>query len=355
MKARRSGPARAATLAAVLAILASLAAQPSLGPSALAMGPLPACRYVDILTSPRQYTDWPVTLVDTVLRVPRTYVPPDLVSVSQAGIAGSGKVRAVLIEDLRAMSEAAKAAGAALGVQSAYRSYERQQAVFKGWVSELGYDRALQVSARAGHSEHQLGLAIDFRSEPGGSPFNGDWATTPAGTWMKGHAWEFGFVLSYPKGKMKVACYDYEPWHYRYVGRDNAAAIHQSGVTPREWLWANFTTTVVPGKTAKPGQSAPPIETPNATPPASAPASPTPAPPSSSPAATSSPPGPATLGPPSQPVQPSASQAPVGTPVWANLDGASLAGLALALGAALIVLFGLGAKVLRRRGPRVGL
>ena len=354
MKARRFGPARAASLAAALAVLASLAVQASLAPAALAMGPLPACRYVDILTSPRQYTDWPVTLVDTVLRVPRTYAPPDLVSVSQAGIAGTGKVRAVLIEDLRAMGEAAAAADAKVGVVSAYRSYQTQQAVFKDWVARLGYDRALQVSARPGHSEHQLGLAIDFDSDPPSSSTLAEaWATTKAGRWMKAHAWEFGFVMSYPKGKIDVACYDYEPWHYRYVGRDNAAAIHQAGVTPREWLWANFTTTVVPGRTARPGQTAPPVETPVATPPPSLPASPSPAPPSPSPAATSTSLAPGTLPPPDPPAtQPAATQAPLDAPVWASLDGASLA---VALGAALIVLFGLGAKVLRRRGRGVGL
>ena len=63
---------------------------------------------------------------------------------------------------------------------------------------------------------------------------------------MKAHAWEYGFVMSYPKGKIDVTCYDFEPWHFRYVGRELAAQIHASGLTPREYLWANFTTTVVP-------------------------------------------------------------------------------------------------------------
>jgi D-alanyl-D-alanine carboxypeptidase len=116
-------------------------------------------------------------------------VPPDLVSVSQAGIAGHGKVRALLIDDLRAMAEAAAAAGNAIGVESAYRSYADQQATFASWVAQLGYAGALRVSARPGHSEHQLGLAIDFRSDPGGSPFTGSWGQTPAGKWMRLHAW----------------------------------------------------------------------------------------------------------------------------------------------------------------------
>jgi zinc D-Ala-D-Ala carboxypeptidase len=353
--APRSGPARAATLAALLALAVSLFVQPAVSPGAQAMGPLPACRYLDILTTPRQYSDWPVTLVDTILRVPSSYVPPDLVSVSQAGIAGGGKVRAVVIEDLRAMTEAAAAAGAAIGVQSAYRSYERQQAVFKGWVAELGYDRALQVSARPGHSEHQLGLGIDFRSEPGGDPFDGDWATTKAGKWMKANAWEYGFVMSYPEGKIGVTCYDYEPWHYHYVGRDNAAAIRSSGVTPREWLWANFTTTVVPGKTAKPGHSAGPIETPLATPPASLEPSASPPVATEAPAAPSSSPAPGISSPSAPQVTPlPATMPPEGTPVG-QVDGAAITSVALVLGAALVVLVTLWAKVLRRRRPGLGL
>ena len=66
---------------------------------------------------------------------------------------------------------------------------------------------------------------------------------------MKAHAWEYGFVMSYPRGKIDVTCYDFEPWHFRYVGRELAASIHGSGLTPREYLWANFTTTVVPART----------------------------------------------------------------------------------------------------------
>jgi zinc D-Ala-D-Ala carboxypeptidase len=244
---------RHGALAAALALIVLAVARPALTPSeARGMGRLPACRYDDIMTQPRGYDDWSITLVDTILRVPRSYVPPDLVSVSKAGIAGHGKVRALMIDDLRAMTEAAAAAGNAIGVESAYRSYADQQATFASWVAQLGYAGALRVSARPGHSEHQLGLAIDFRSDPGGSPFTGSWGQTPAGKWMRLHAWEYGFIRSYPPSQQGVSCYASEPWHYRYVGRDLATAIHASGLTTREYLWANFTTAVVPKATPKP-------------------------------------------------------------------------------------------------------
>jgi D-alanyl-D-alanine carboxypeptidase len=267
---RAAAPARLASVAAALALLATLIFRPALGSvGARAMGPLPACRYDDILTTPRTYADWPITLVDTILRVPVGYVPPDLVPASRAGIAGGGKVRAVMIDDLRAVAQAAGAAGNRIGVESAYRSYAEQEEVFDSWVKRYGYDEALMVPARPGHSEHQLGLAIDFRTDPSGGASDGPWGSTPAGKWMKAHAWEYGFVTSYPKGTSALTCYEDEPWHFRYVGRELAALIHASGLTPREYLWAAYTTTVVPpppSATSVPASGPTPGPTPTTTP-----------------------------------------------------------------------------------------
>jgi len=101
-----------------------------------------------------------------------------------------------------------------------------------------GYEAALASSARPGHSEHQLGTAIDLRSYSGPPAWElEDWAATPEGAWVAANAHIYGFVMSYPKGMSDVTCYVYEPWHYRYVGRETAAAIHRSGLTPREYLW----------------------------------------------------------------------------------------------------------------------
>ena len=345
---RTAAVARLAAVAAALAILATLAVRPALGPSdARAMGPLPDCRYDDILTTPRGYGDWSVTLVDTILRVPKGYVPPDLVAASQAGIGGGGKVRAVMIDDLRAMTGAAAAADAAIAIQSAYRSYESQKAVFDNWVARLGYNRALEVSARPGHSEHQLGLGIDFRSESGGSPFTGTFASTPAGKWMKAHGWEYGFVMSYPRGSMDLTCYDFEPWHYRYVGRDLAAQIHASGLTLREYLWANFTTTIVP-PAPKPTKAPARTARPTATPAPSPTLAPSPAP---SPSAV--PPPPTPVPPTATPAAATAEPTPVATPfpIPGDGDGAETVAPLLAAGAVgLLGLLGLGGWLVLRRG-----
>lgn len=286
--------------AAALAILALVLSGPLTGSGSSfvrAMGTLPTCRYEDILTTPRGYGDWSETLVDTILRVTKSYVPPDLVPVTQAGLSGSKKtIRAVAVDDLRAMADAAEAAEAAIGVQSSYRSYTEQRAVFDSWVSRLGYKEALKVSARPGHSEHQLGLAVDFRSDPS-TPLtlNTDWEDTPAGKWMAAHAWEYGWVMSYPKGATRLTCYSYEPWHFRYVGRELAALIQESRLTVREYLWANFTTTVVPPPTA--ATPAPPKAT--ATPAPTVAPSPTLAPPTDAPSPTPLPtPTPSAIAPP---------------------------------------------------------
>ena len=354
MKARITGPARAGTLAAALLLAASallgLAGTPA---SVRGMGPLPACRYDDILTSPRNYDAWSVTLVDTILRVPRDYVPPDLVDVSEADIRGDGRVRAILIDDLREMAAAAKAAAAPIAVQSAYRSFETQQEVFAGWVAFHGRERALQLSARPGHSEHQLGIGVDFKTAGGGDPFTGDWQLTVAGKWMKAHAWEYGFVMSYPRGKLDVTCYDFEPWHFRYVGRELAASIQGSGLTPREYLWANFTTTVVPATTPKPDRTAQPTETPPSTVkpsvvPTEIPSLPTPTavpltPPPTEPAATAAP---ATAAPPAASLPPSGDVADIGP---------ATAGLVLVAGALAVALTLLARMVLRRGRSGVGL
>jgi D-alanyl-D-alanine carboxypeptidase len=72
------------------------------------------------------------------------------------------------------------------------------------------------------------------------------WADSAQGLWLAEHAWEYGFVLSYPDGQTSVTCYTFEPWHYRYVGRDLAADVHASGLTLREYLWSWQSTGTAP-------------------------------------------------------------------------------------------------------------
>jgi D-alanyl-D-alanine carboxypeptidase len=219
-------------------VFAATATAPVVGSVAAAGGGPPACAYRDIVTPARSYGQYGTTLLDTIYKLPSGYAPRDLRS---TGVSGGGLVRSLVVRDLQAMFAAARKAGAPLTIESSYRSYATQVSTFNHWVRVAGRTAALKASARPGHSEHQLGTVVDVTTYRGKSPWlYADWATTKAGAWMRHNAWTFGFVMSYPKGKSpSITCYKYEPWHFRYVGRATAKAIHVSGVTPREWVWLN--------------------------------------------------------------------------------------------------------------------
>jgi len=228
-------------LAAALALSAVLSTGVATGPIALAAS-LPTCRYDDVLTEHRATTDWRISLLDPIYMLTRDYVPPKLTSVSNAGIQGSGRVRSVVLTDLADMAAAARRAGAPLRVTSAYRSWSAQRTLYNREIAKYGDKVARESVARPGHSEHQLGTTIDFTS--GGSSKSAwaynDWANTAAGSWIKQNGWRYGFVLSYPSGRKGATCYRYEPWHYRYVGREIAAQVRASGLTLREYLWREY-------------------------------------------------------------------------------------------------------------------
>jgi D-alanyl-D-alanine carboxypeptidase len=186
-------------------------------------GPLPACGVADLPAPHATLDEWRVTLLDTTYGLGRSYEPDDLTSVAEAGIAGEGSVRAVVILDLEALGRAARRAGEKLVVSSAYRSFDAQARTFDSLARAYGDAYALRSAARAGHSEHQLGTTIDFE---GGE------------AWLADNAWHFGFVMSYPPARSpRFTCYKAEPWHFRYLGRERAAAIQAAGTSPREWLW----------------------------------------------------------------------------------------------------------------------
>ena len=119
---------------------------------------------------PRAYEDGPITLVDDLLGVGKEYVPPDLISVYKVGLAGSGQIRRIAAKDTRAMARAAAENGTPIGAWSAYRAYDSPGARCIAMVSRrYGVKVASQYSARPGHSEHNLGLGVDFMTAGGGN------------------------------------------------------------------------------------------------------------------------------------------------------------------------------------------
>ncbi|MDP9242874.1 MAG: M15 family metallopeptidase, partial [Actinomycetota bacterium] len=199
---------------------------------------LPRCRYGDEPALDSSYRAWRSTILDTTFRLPSTYEPPDLVSVRRAGFAGTQTARKFVMPDLSALRRAADAAGNPIDIIWGYRSFTTQQSVFQRSVALKGYDRALLSAARPGHSEHQLGTVFDFKTLGAANVFR-TWESEPAGAWMARNAWRYGFVMSYPRGREDETCYEYEPWHYRYLGRELAAEVHASGETTRAYLWTH--------------------------------------------------------------------------------------------------------------------
>lgn len=179
------------------------------------------------------------TILDRSYGLPAAYVPPDLTMASAAGLTGEPGTKLVssrLVDDLAALRDAWDAAGLQLVLESAYRSYGDQAATFNAWAAQLGHAGALLRSARPGHSEHQLGTALDFTS-PGWSGRFGDWAAeSDEGAWLAEHGWAYGFVMSYPAGSQAETCFGYEPWHYRWIGREAAAEQRAGGGSLREYL-----------------------------------------------------------------------------------------------------------------------
>lgn len=155
-------------------------------------------------------------LADKSHALPTDFIPPDLVSLNSYGLSLTRKdlsLRGILMPDLLAMVAAAKSAKIELVFASSYRSWSYQKTVYERNVAQLGKKEADRVSAQPGQSQHQLGTAFDM------NPIDNAFAAMPAGAWMRENAWKFGFSLSYPQGFESVTGYDWESWHFRYLGK----------------------------------------------------------------------------------------------------------------------------------------
>ena len=136
---------------------------------------------------------------------------------------------------LEEMFAAAAAEGINLYTVSGYRSYATQKAIFSRKSRERGEKVANQTSAKAGQSEHQTGLAMDFEGESMlGQGLRKEIGESPEGIWVAEHCWEYGFILRYARGMTKITGYAYEPWHVRYVGKETSRRIHELGDIPYE-------------------------------------------------------------------------------------------------------------------------
>lgn len=206
-------------------------------PSTTAAPDPSACTFGDEPVVGDPVEDWATIVVDTEHQLPADFEPPDLVDVREAGFDSDGQVRRIVLDDLTKLRQDAEANGTPLMVVSTYRSFSYQQELYDKKVREEGPTAARLRTARAGHSEHQLGTTVDVLN-PEDEELTPAFGSTPAGKWVADHAHEYGFVLSYPTESRSRTCYEFEPWHLRYVGREVAAEIRESDLTPREWMLA---------------------------------------------------------------------------------------------------------------------
>lgn len=159
-------------------------------------------------------------LVDKQNALPADYVPEDLTSLNTTRLARSRNdlsLRGVMMPDMLALDAAARAEGLRLVFSSSYRSFEYQRGLFERYAARDGVAAAERYSARPGHSQHQLGTAVDF------GDITEAFAATPEGRWLKVNAARFGLSLSYPEGLEALTGYQWEPWHYRWIGAEAAA------------------------------------------------------------------------------------------------------------------------------------
>lgn len=168
---------------------------------------------------------------------PTKYIPSDLVMPDVPVRVPGNETMQIRSEPSGALKELfteAKTAGYDLMLASGYRSYGYQQNLYNGYVKDYGQDAADRTSARPGYSEHQTGLSADIEPTNKECELDECFGDMPQGKWLAANAYKYGFIIRYPKDKISLTGYNYEPWHIRYVGKILAAEMHAQGITTLE-------------------------------------------------------------------------------------------------------------------------
>ncbi|MDE6776282.1 MAG: M15 family metallopeptidase [Ruminococcus sp.] len=177
--------------------------------------------------------DWRLILVNSSHAVPKGY-SPDLMQLSN-GIYIDSRI----YPDLQNMFDDARADGIYPVVGEGYRTHEQQEDIMQDKINTFideGYSKreaeklAGEWVAEAGKSEHELGLALDINADTSMC------TDSDVYEWLAENACKYGFILRYPSGSESITGIDYEPWHYRYVGIDNATEIYNNNITLEEYL-----------------------------------------------------------------------------------------------------------------------
>lgn len=161
---------------------------------------------------------------------PVSFAPSALADLPLQMTTRSGQARTDVAAAVGEMADAAAAEGAGrIGANNGYRSYELQVVTHASHVRNSGQAGADASSARAGHSEHQTGLALDLVACDSSCGAIESFGATVQGQWIAANAWEYGFIVRYEQVGSGITGYKPEPWHLRYLGRELAAAYHYGG------------------------------------------------------------------------------------------------------------------------------
>ena len=185
--------------------------------------------------------EWNLLLVNPWNRVPENYEP------ELTYLRNGQAVDSRCYPELQQMIDDCRAAGFEPLICASYRTMEKQEALFEDKEANLireGYPEneveaeAAKVVAYPGTSEHQLGLALDI-VDVSYQQLDTEQENTPVQQWLMKNSWKYGFVLRYPTDKSDITGIIYEPWHYRYVGKEAAAEMYENKLCLEEYLGIN--------------------------------------------------------------------------------------------------------------------
>lgn len=222
--------------------------QPEPAPSANQPEPVPPANQPEPIPTepapaePIDKDSWELLLVNRWNPLPEGY------SIQTVELRNGLRVDERCYQDLQAMMDTCRAEGLSPVICSAYRTQEYQERLYRAeterWL-ERGYsqsdaeEEAGKSVAVPGTSEHQLGLAVDI-VDMNNQRLDESQERTDVQIWLMAHSWEYGFILRYPSGKSEITGIIYEPWHYRYVGREHAERIDTLNVCLEEYLSGAF-------------------------------------------------------------------------------------------------------------------
>ncbi len=171
-------------------------------------------------------------LVNKTYYLDSSYVPENITELSNYYGASGRTLAKVAADALASWCDGGRSVGVVFYATSAYRPYSDQETIYNNMVSSSGQEAADALSARPGYSEHQTGLTVDIAAT---NEESSNFADTNAYLWTSTNSASYGWILRYPEGKEQITGYDFEPWHYRYVGKALAEAVQESNLTYDEF------------------------------------------------------------------------------------------------------------------------